>query len=124
MTLVSSFSEPGTIRTIFRDTDESAANTELTVSAPPRIRSSIFFVTVKYSAKVKQDVTITLKSGAGTAWDTLLQKISIFQETDGVWIPDNEIHIMDDDTIDVVAPAGGSGITSAVAIYSGVDTKK
>ena len=118
-------SEPGTRRTVFRATDEGLADTQLTASvSPTQIRANIFFITIKYSEKVKEDVTITLNSGAGAAYDTLLETISLSQETDAVWIPDNEIFIMDDDALDIVAPAGGAGITCAIAVYHGVDAKK
>lgn len=102
---------------IDRHTDQSAANTELTVSTPVATQK-LLFVTVKYSASVTKNITITLNSGAGAAWDTLLQTIALSAATDGVWIPDQEITIQDDDVIDVVAAAGGGSITSAVAIYT------
>ena len=77
-------------------------------------------VTAKYSAAVVQDVTVTLNSGAGTAYDTLLKKIEFATETDGVWVPDRDIVLQDDDTFDVVAPAGGAGVTSAITISTEV----
>lgn len=118
-------SSPGTRRTVFRATDAGLANTLLNVSVDPtQIRANIFFITIKYSERVKEDVTITLNSGVGAAFDTLLETIPLSQETDAVWIPDNEIFLMDDDTLNISAPAGGAGITCAIAVYHGVDAKK
>lgn len=105
---------------IDRDSDQSGADAELTLStASGRVRR-ILFVTVKYSGSVTKNVTITLNSGAGSNWDTLLQTIALSAATDGVWIPDEETDLADDDVIDVVAPAGGVGVTAAVAVYTKV----
>ena len=104
--------------TLNRDTGESAANTQLTVSTTLAEIVRVLFVTVKYSAAVTQNVTITLKSGKGTSWDTLLQTIALSGASDGVFIPDEVLYIEADDNIDVVAPAGGAGVTSAIAIYT------
>ena len=95
----------------------SAANTLQTVSTATE-PCKILFVTCKWSAAVTKDVTITLNAGAGGAYDTLLQTIVFTNETDGVWFPDSDVIIMNDDQLDVVAPAGGGGITSAVQIYT------
>ena len=75
-------------------------------------------VTVEYSANVTVNVTVTLNSGAGAAWDTLLQTIALNAAKSGTWTPDEETIIDTDDVIDVLAPAGGGVITSAVAIYT------
>lgn len=101
-----------------RDTDESGANAPLTLSTTIGKARHILYVTVKYSAVVTVNVTITLNSGAGAAWDTILQTIVLTAAQDGVWIPDADIEIGDDDVIDVLAPAGGVGITAAIAIFT------
>ncbi len=105
---------------IYRYSNESVANTALTVSTATGLIHRILFVTVKYSAGVTKNVTITLNSGAGAAWDTLLATIALSAATDGLWIPDAEFMIEPDDVIDVLAPAGGSGVTADVAIYTRV----
>lgn len=105
---------------LHRDTDESAANASLTLSTTVDRPLRILYVTVKYSAPVTVDVTITLNSGGGAAWDTILQTLKLAGAQDAVWIPDHDIEIGDDDAIDVVAPAGGAGVTSAIAIFSEV----
>jgi len=74
-------------------------------------------VTVHYSAPVTLDVTVTLDSGAGAAWDALLLTIALAVAQNGVWIPDEELIFSGDDALIVVAPDGGAGVTGAVAIY-------
>ena len=103
-----------------RYTEQSGANAAKTTSTPTGQTRTILWATVKYSAPVTQKVTITLNSGAGEAWDTLLGTIVLTDARSGFWIPDHPLTIIDDDAIDLVAPAGGAGITSAAAIYSGV----
>lgn len=103
-----------------RTTGTSTANAAQTVSTPPvgvQSRRRLLFVTVVYSAAVTLNVTVTLNSGAGAAFDTLLQTIALSANTDGLFIPDGDVDIQSDDVIDVLAPAGGAGVTSAVAIY-------
>ena len=103
-----------------RHTEQSGANAAKTTSTPTGKTRKILWATVKYSADVTQNVTVTLNSGTGTAWDTLLGTIVLTSAQAGFWIPETPLTIIDDDVIDVVAPAGGAGITSAVAIYSEV----
>jgi len=95
----------------------SGANALQTVSTAVE-PCKVLFVTVKWSAAVTQNVTCTLNAGAGVAYDTLMQTIAFVNETDGVWFPDSDVIIKNDDQLDVVAPAGGAGITSAVQIYT------
>lgn len=102
-----------------RISQESAANTAQTVSTETGNTRRLQMVTVRYSSSVTQNVTITLNAGAGASWDTLLQTIALVAATDGMWTPDEDIFILQDDVIDVLAPAGGGGITSAVSIYTG-----
>lgn len=106
-----------------RHTDQSAANTQLTLTAPkdgaPR---RVDKVTVRYTdagvdAPVSVDVTVTLDSGVGGVFDSLLQTISLAANAHGVFIPDEDMWVSGDDVIVVVAPAGGAGVISAVAIY-------
>ena len=101
-----------------RNTELSAANTSLTLStgpggAPFRLDK----VAVKYSANTTVDITVTLDSGAGAAWDTLLRTISLVVAQNGIWIPDEELLFSGDDALIVVAPAGGGGVTAAISIY-------
>ncbi len=101
-----------------RISNESAANTAQTVSTTTGPIRRLKLVTVKYSGAVTQNVTITLNAGAGASWDTLLQTIALVAATDGTWTPDDPIYILQDDVIDVLAPAGGGALTSAVSIYT------
>lgn len=99
-----------------RDTGKSDPDTALAVSTFVGHRRKLLFVTVKYSAAVTQNVTVTLNSGMGPAWDTLWATISLVAGKDGVYTPDGDMTFADDDVIDVAAPAGGVGVTSAIAI--------
>lgn len=103
-----------------RHSDLSAANTALTVTIVKGSVRQILFVTVKWSASVTKNVVITLKSGLGSAYDTILRTIALAPGTDGVWIPDAEIIIVDDDAIAAVSDAGGAGIIATLAIYTKV----
>jgi len=103
----------------------SAADTALTISTaattpaagPPVVRR-LLYVTVPYSATPTQaGVTVVLNSGAGGAYDTILDT-GAANEEDGVYEPTSEIRILPGDTIDVIAPAGGGVITSSIAIYT------
>ncbi len=100
-----------------RFTDQSAANVDLTLSTPAEVPLRILFVTVKYSAAPTQSgITVILNSGAGSVHDTLLAT-GLANALDTVYFPDGDEKLSEDDVIDVLAPAGGAGITSAVAIY-------
>ena len=103
-----------------RTTGTSGANAAQTVTSPLGQRRRLFFVTVKYSATPTQTgTTVTLNSGEAAVYDTLLATGSSNTQ-DTVYIPDEEIVIDTDDVIDVLAPAGGGVITSAIAIYTEV----
>lgn len=103
-----------------RHSDLSGANAALTVTVAKGSVRKILFVTVKWSASVTKDVVITLKSGLGSIYDVILQTLSLAPGTDGVWIPDADIIIADDDVIEAVSDAGGGVITAAVTIYTEV----
>lgn len=96
----------------------SAANTAQTVSTNAVGAKRIRQVTVKYSAGASVTATCTLNAVAGAGYDTLLQSIPLAGATDGVWVPDYEVILQDGDALDVLAPAGGSGVTSSVQIYT------
>lgn len=99
-------------------TDESAADTALTLSTPLRVYRKIVKVMVKYSANVTQNVTITLNSGEGASWDHVLKTLVISNARDAVWEPDSDTVLAVDDALDVLAPAGGGVITAAISIFS------
>jgi len=103
-----------------RHEDESAANTALTVSVPSGDLRRLLLVTVVYSASVTATPTTTLNSGAGASRDVLLSSIALAPGTEAVFVPDEEILIGDDDSLDVLAPAGGVGVTAAVTVYTRV----
>lgn len=102
-----------------RHSDESLANTALTVTVAAGRMRQILLVTVKYSGAAMVSVTATLNSGAGASWDTLLDNTPLGGGTDFTYEPDEELVIAGDDAIDVLAPAV-VGETSAVAVYTRV----
>ncbi len=105
-------------RSLERHSDASAADTALTLSTPSGQPRRVLYATVKYSAPVTVNVTCTLNSGVGPAYDTLLPTMELIAAANGLWIPDAELVLYGDEMIDVLAPAGGAGITSALAIYT------
>jgi hypothetical protein len=95
----------------------STANALQTV-ASTLVRAGILNkVTIKYSASASVSVTVTLVSALGAAYNVLLQTVTLSAATDAVYIPNDPITLASGDQISVVAPAGGGGITSSVAIY-------
>lgn len=108
---------PGRVAEIKKFSGASAADTAKTVSTTTG-RWRILFVTVKYSAAPTQTgITVTLNSGIGAAYDTLLYT-GTANAQNSVYYPAGELIIEPDDAIDVVAPAAGGVITSAIAIYA------
>lgn len=103
---------------IVKVTDASAANTALTVSSPTGATRvmRLISVRVRYSAAVTLDVTITFNSTEGAAYDTLERSIRLTGEQDVFYIPDAESYHFSTDTIDVLCPAGGAGVTSQVTM--------
>lgn len=101
-----------------RHVETSAANTALTVTVPADKARRLLLVTVKYSAAPTQaGVTTTLDSGAGAAYDVTLNTGTANAQTT-LYQPAQDLLFGDDDAIVIVAPAGGVGITAAVAIYT------
>jgi hypothetical protein len=106
-----------------RTVGTSAANTAQTVSvgggalgANDGVARRVKYITVHYSASPTQTgVTLTLNSGAGSTYDTLLKtgtadaQNNFYSELDF-----GRIILMGDDTLDIVAPAAGGAITSRV----------
>ncbi len=105
---------------VIRDYDVSVANTAKTVSTVAGETRRIVSVTVTYSAPVTVNVDITVNSGAGAAYDNLVQTIALSGARWAYWTPNKKTILLDDDALDVLAPAGGAGITSAIAIVTEV----
>lgn len=98
---------------------QSGANAQQTVVTATGLKRRILFVTVTYSANVSVTATVTLISALGTAWNTLLALLVFSANQNVLWVPSHsEFVIAPNDQLQVVAPAGGGGITSAIAIYS------
>ena len=103
--------------TLHCDGDESAADTELTVTTPIRGAGFLSEVTVQYSVAVTLDVVITKKSHHGAAWDTVIETIEMVgARSAALGAESREKPLVPGDQIEVVAPAGGSGVTSAVTV--------
>ena len=98
---------------------QSTANASQTVVTATGLKRRILYVTIAYSANVNLTVNITLLSALGAPWNTLLAAVGFTAQANGLWVPPHsEFVIAPLDQIQVVAPAGGAGITSAVAIYN------
>jgi hypothetical protein len=97
----------------------SGANAIGTVSSPDISGTQqLIMVTTKYSATpVQAGVTVTINSGAGAAYDTVLDTGTANLQS-SVFLPSAPIYIHADDVIDVSAPAGGGVITSASVVYT------
>lgn len=98
----------------------SAANTAQTVSsAPGTERTRVSLITVAYSAAPTQaGVTVTVNSGAGAEYDCPIDT-GAANARYYKFLPSADLFINADDVLDVTAPAGGAGITSSIAIYTG-----
>lgn len=100
----------------------SAPNAALTVSTEPvavNVRRKLVAAYVSYSAVLvaAASITVTLNSGAGSAFDIRLATIDlIVGQRWAAYIPDVPIPLSLGDTIDVLAPAGGGALTSGVSI--------
>ena len=103
--------------TLDRDTNISASGVALTLTPATGHLRKLHMVTVKYSANASVTVLITLNSGAGAGWDTVIGSIVLSAATDGVWIPDGDIFIDEGDQLDVLAPLL-TAETASLAIYS------
>jgi len=99
-------------------TQASAADTAQTCSTDGGQVERLLYITVKYSAAPTQTgVTITLNSGTDAAYDTLLVT-GTANAQNTAYLPDPKIVLRKGDTLDVVAPAAGGVITSAVSIFT------
>ncbi len=102
-----------------RHSDASNANTQLTLPVPAGELRQLLFATVKYSGAASTTITVWINSGAGAAYDVLLDSRTLSANTDYVYIPDGEILLADDDSLVVTAPAV-VGVTSAITVYTRV----
>lgn len=118
MALVTKTQKPeGVALSRSRHSDVSDSGVALTVSPPVGKMRRLLFVTVKYSAVATVNVLVTLNSGAGAAYDAVLQTIVLTGVDTAIWIPDGDVWIQDDDVLDVLAPLLAAQ-TSQVAVYT------
>lgn len=94
----------------------NAAHTVSSQPVPKDRRVWLKTVLVSYSANVSVDATVTLNSGVAAAFDIRLSTLTFTANRWGVYLPEQSIPLSLNDVIDVLAPAGGAGITAAVEI--------
>lgn len=95
----------------------SAADTEQTCSTDAKQPYKLLTTCVKYSAAPTQTGAITtLNSVVGAAYDAALNTGTANAQVT-VYQPTRDFIIAAGDAIDVLAPAAGGAITSAVLIY-------
>jgi hypothetical protein len=95
----------------------SAASTAQTCSTDALQSYRVLLATCKYSAAPTQTgVITTLNSGIGAAYDTALNTGTANAQVTA-YQPSEPLIIAKADAIDVLAPAAGGVITSAVLIY-------
>ena len=101
-----------------------AANTATTVSSKAvqsYERRKLSAVYVVYSANVSVSATITINSGLGSDWDILVNTLAFSAERYGVYIPERALPVAVGDVIDILLPAGGSGITAVATVLFDVE---
>lgn len=100
--------------------EKSKTDAALTVSTPTGQARKILYATIKYSAAVTLNVTVTRNSQRGVDYDTLRETLILTNQRDGFFAPSEELNLLDGDALDILAPAGGPGITAAIEIVSEV----
>lgn len=96
-----------------RHVASSDESDELVLSTPIGIKRRLLQVLVKYSAAPTQaGASIVLDSGAGAEYDTIL-KTGSANAQHSVFIPENDVYLMEDDAVKVTAPSGGPAATAA-----------
>lgn len=118
---VSTDSSPGKAGKKNRYYGTSAANQAdtLTSTAVAEHKTQrLCYVTVSYSAAPTQTgITVTLDSGLGSAFDTLLTTGSANVQNN-VYLPDGDLYLFSGDAIVVLAAAAGGVITGSVVIVT------
>lgn len=100
---------------LVRVSEQSAANTALTLSA--RGPARVVLVTAQYSnTPVQAGVTSELDSGLGANFDVTLNTGSANARTT-IYNPGGDVPIAEGDAVRITAPAGGANIVCAIAVY-------
>lgn len=95
----------------------SGANGIGTASTTAGKKYRLIQVCTAYSGSPTQaGVTVTLNSGLGGGFDTVLN-VGTANARYTTFIPSSELIFGPEDTIDVSAPAGGGSLTSSTSIY-------
>jgi len=99
-------------------TQENAGGDAQTCStAGGQVEKLLFVIAMYEDAPTQTGVLVTFNSATGAAYDTVLSTGSANVQANS-YIPASEIIIQPGDTIDVLAPAPGGVIGSAVSIYT------
>lgn len=105
-------------RNIRRHIETGATNTLLTSVVAPGKNCRVLAVLVAYSGAATQaGVTSTLNSGAGSGYDNVLNTGSANARYTQ-YLPTVPPILAADDSLDVAAPAGGSGVTASVLVIT------
>lgn len=83
----------------------SGTNAAQTVSSPATGRRVLHAALVHYTGVATVNVLVTLNSGEGPLFDTLIGTIVLTAEQDGIYQPVSPLPLSDGDVIDVLAPA-------------------
>jgi len=105
-------------RKLHRDSDVSPANTALTLTTPSGRPRKLIHCALQYSAgPTHSGAQVNMRLALGPL---LLLDGSGANAQQYLYRPASELIIFDDDQFELVAPAGGAGITSTLAIYTEV----
>lgn len=101
----------------FYGTGAAASSDTLTTTAvAEHHRQRISYVSCVYSgAPTQAGVTVTIDSGLGAAYDTLLAT-GTANATTTVYAPDGDIWLMPGDAVLVTSPSGGGALTAAITV--------
>lgn len=95
-------------------------NTALTAKtrAVAQEKAKLVAVFATYDVAMSGNVVVTLESGAGDNFDTILATIVLVAQRYGVYLPDGgPLELAEGDIVKVVADAGGATSTASVLIH-------
>jgi len=95
-------------------TDEDLSVSDLDYTTNFGLTTKLQSVLLKFSGAVDQKVTITLKSGDGANYDTILRDDELTNMIDYFWQPDGDIIITENDELQVTCTNTG---TPAITVY-------
>lgn len=91
---------------IERLSESAAAGAALSFdSSSSDMARRVTLVAVRYSQPVAATVTITLRSILGTEYDAPLRVLTLASNRSAVWIPEQPVYLMPDDSLLIDCPA-------------------